>query len=174
MKKAPCITADQSQMQETPTKPTWGLGTDSLSSPHQKIKMEALKMNRSEYIQQRAAIDEAAKQIAMDLIHDQFPDVEWTPTGKCKLWQNGTLARLHPEYDENAGVLPPLFLPLTAFITVYNILRRNPESVESAIPTWHHFTPFYAIIKIQIPPSAPSIESRSKRAVFDIFYCVML
>ena len=114
-----------------------------------------LKMNRNEYIQQRAAIDEAAREIAMDMIREQFPDVEWTPTGKCKLLQNGTLARLHPEYHENAGVLPPLFLPLTAFITVYNILRRNPESVESAIPTWHHFTPFYAIIKIQIPPSAP-------------------
>lgn len=66
-------------------------------------------MNRNEYIQQRAAIDEAAKQIAMDLIHDQFPDVEWTPTGKCKLWQNGTLARLHPEYDENAPAGGGLF-----------------------------------------------------------------
>ena len=33
-------------------------------------------MNRNEYIQQRAAIDEAAKEIALDLIHDQFPDVE--------------------------------------------------------------------------------------------------
>lgn len=66
-------------------------------------------MNRNEYIQQRAAIDEAAKQIAMDLIHDQFPDVEWTPTGKCKLWQNGTLARLHPEYDENAPSAGGLF-----------------------------------------------------------------
>ena len=66
-------------------------------------------MNRNEYIQQRAAIDEAAKQIAMDLIHDQFPDVEWTPTGKCKLWQNGTLARLHPEYDENAPAAGGLF-----------------------------------------------------------------
>lgn len=59
-------------------------------------------MNRNEYIQQRAAIDEAAREIAMDMIREQFPDVEWTPTGKCKLWQNGTLARLHPEYDENA------------------------------------------------------------------------
>ena len=59
-------------------------------------------MNRNEYIQQRAAIDEAAREIAMDMICEQFPDVEWTPTGKCKLWQNGTLARLHPEYDENA------------------------------------------------------------------------
>ena len=66
-------------------------------------------MNRNEYIQQRAAIDEAAKQIAMDLIHDQFPDVEWTPTGKCKLWQNGTLARLHPECDENAPAGGGLF-----------------------------------------------------------------
>lgn len=66
-------------------------------------------MNRNEYIQQRAAIDEAAKQIALDLIHDQFPDVEWTPTGKCKLWQNGTLARLHPEYDENAPAGGGLF-----------------------------------------------------------------
>ena len=59
-------------------------------------------MNRNEYIQQRAAIDEAAREIALDMIRDRFPDVEWTPTGKCKLWQNGTLARLHPEYDENA------------------------------------------------------------------------
>ena len=43
-------------------------------------------MNRNEYIQQRAAIDEAAREIAMDMIREQFPDVEWTPTGKCKLW----------------------------------------------------------------------------------------
>ena len=66
-------------------------------------------MNRNEYIQQRAAIDEAAKEIALDLIHDQFPDVEWTPTGKCKLWQNGTLARLNPEHDENAPAAGGLF-----------------------------------------------------------------
>ena len=66
-------------------------------------------MNRNEYIQQRAAIDEAAREIALDLIRDQFPGVEWTPTGKCKLWQNGTLARLHPEYDENAPAGGGLF-----------------------------------------------------------------
>lgn len=59
-------------------------------------------MNRTEYIQQRAAIDEAARKIALDLIREQFPDVEWTPSGQCKLWQNGTLARLHPAYDESA------------------------------------------------------------------------
>ena len=69
-----------------------------------------LKMNRNEYIQQRAAIDEAAREIAMDMIREQFPDVEWTPTGKCKLLQNGTLARLHPEYDENAPSRPPKIL----------------------------------------------------------------
>lgn len=61
-------------------------------------------MNRTEYIQQRAAIDEAARKIALDLIREQFPDVEWTPSGQCKLWQNGTLARLHPAYDESAPV----------------------------------------------------------------------
>ena len=66
-------------------------------------------MNRNEYIQQRAAIDEAAREIALDMIRDRFPDVEWTPTGKCKLWQNGTLARLHPEYDENAPAGGGLF-----------------------------------------------------------------
>ena len=59
-------------------------------------------MNRTEYIQQKAAIDEAARKIALDLIREQFPDVEWTPSGQCKLWQNGTLARLHPAYDESA------------------------------------------------------------------------
>ena len=56
-------------------------------------------MNRTEYIQQRAAIDEAARKIALDLIREQFPDVEWTPSGQCKLWQNGTLARLHPAWS---------------------------------------------------------------------------
>ena len=59
-------------------------------------------MNRTEYIQQRAAIDEAAWKIALDLIREQFPDVEWTSSGQCKLWQNGTIARLHPAYDESA------------------------------------------------------------------------
>ena len=43
-------------------------------------------MNRTEYIQQRAAIDEAARKIALDLIREQFPDVEWTPSGQCKLY----------------------------------------------------------------------------------------
>ena len=36
-------------------------------------------MNRTEYIQQRAAIDEAARKIALDLIREQFPDVEAVP-----------------------------------------------------------------------------------------------
>ena len=66
-------------------------------------------MNRNEYIQQRAAIDEAAREIALDMIRDQFPDVEWTPTGKCKLRPNGTLARLHPESAENAPAACGLF-----------------------------------------------------------------
>ena len=39
-------------------------------------------MNRTEYIQQRAAIDEAARKIALDLIREQFPDAEWTPSGQ--------------------------------------------------------------------------------------------
>ena len=58
-------------------------------------------MDRNEYIKQRAAIDEAARDIALELIREQFPDVEWTPHGYCKLWQNGTLARICPNCDES-------------------------------------------------------------------------
>lgn len=73
--------------------------------------------------------------------------------------------------------MPPLFLPLTAFITVDNILRRNPESVESSMPTWHHFTPFYEIIKIQIPPSAPRkvvLFVLNRAAFLHIYKCFSL
>ena len=68
-------------------------------------------------------------------------------------YQKPFIKKLSPEQSK-PGILPQ-FLPLTAFITVYNILRIDPASVEMAILPWHHFTPFYAIIKIQIPPSAP-------------------
>ena len=106
-------------------------------------------MNRNEYIQQRAAIDEAAKEIALDLIHDQFPDVEWTPTGKCKLLQNGTLARLNPEYDENTPAAGGLFEVnfLTGSVLYvgadFSKMTAGPSSagspswtITSALPPW--------------------------------------
>ena len=66
-------------------------------------------MTRNEYIKQRAAIDEAAREIALDLIREHFPDVEWTPTGHFQLWQHGTLARLRPMYDETSPAACDLY-----------------------------------------------------------------
>ena len=110
-------------------------------------------MNRNEYIQQRAAIDEAAKQIAMDLIHDQFPDVEWTPTGKCKLWQNGTLARLHPEYDENAPAAGGLFE--VNFLTG-SVLYVGPDFSKMTTAALNN-------------PTSYTVEQRGETVVFTIW-----
>ena len=110
-------------------------------------------MNRNEYIQQRAAIDEAATQIAMDLIHDQFPDVEWTPTGKCKLWQNGTLARLHPEYDENVPAACGLFE--VNFLTG-SVLYVGPDFSKMTTAALNN-------------PTSYTVEQRGETVVFTIW-----
>ena len=45
-----------------------------------------------------------------------------------------------------------------------------------AILPWHHFTPFYAIIKIQIPPSAPRARpiDFTKKLVISMVWLVFL
>ena len=110
-------------------------------------------MNRNEYIQQRAAIDEAAKEIALDLIHEQFPDVQWTPNGKCKLWQNGTLARLSPEYDENApcggGLFEVNFLTGSVLYVGADFSKMTTAALNN--------------------PTAYTVEQRGETAVFTVW-----
>lgn len=110
-------------------------------------------MNRNEYIQQRAAIDEAAREIALDLIHDQFPDVEWRPTGTCKLWQDGTLARLHPECDENAPCAGGLFE--VNFLTG-SVLYVGPDFSKMTTAALNN-------------PTSYTVEQRGETVVFTIW-----
>ena len=110
-------------------------------------------MNRNEYIQQRAAIDEAAREIALDMIREQFPDVEWTPTGKCKLWQNGTLARLHPEYDGNAPAACGLFE--VNFLTG-SVLYVGPDFSKMTAAALNN-------------PTSYTVEQRGETVVFTIW-----
>ena len=53
----------------------------------------------------------------------------------------------------------PLSLPLTAFIAWYSILHANPQSTENTRFLRCADTAFYTLLKIQIPPSAPTTQS---------------
>lgn len=110
-------------------------------------------MNRDEYIQQRAAIDEAAKEIALDLIRNQFPDVEWTPHGYFKLWQNGTLARLRPDYDESNPAAGDLFEVNLLTGTVLYVGPDFSKMTSAAINN----------------PTSYTVEQRGETAVFTIW-----
>lgn len=110
-------------------------------------------MNRNEYIQQRAAIDEAAKEIALDLIHDQFPDVEWTPRGYFKLWQNGTLARIRPDYDESNPGAGDLF---EVNLLTGTVLYVGPDFSKMASAAINN-------------PTSYTVEQRGDTAVFTVW-----
>ena len=105
-------------------------------------------MNRVDYIKQRAEIDEAAKEIALDLIRSHFPAVEWTPHGYFKLWQNGTLARIAP--DENSGDLYEVNL-LTG-----TVLYVGPDFSKMASAAMKN-------------PASYTVEQRGETAVFTIW-----
>ena len=110
-------------------------------------------MNRNEYIQQRAAIDEAAKEIALDLIRENFPSVEWTPHGYFKLWQNGTLARLRPDYDESNPAAGDLFEVNLLTGTVLYVGPDFSKMTSAAINN----------------PTSYTVEQRGETAVFTIW-----
>ena len=110
-------------------------------------------MNRSEYIKQRAAIDEAAKELAMELIREQFPDVEWMPNGKCKLWRNGTLARLHPQGDGAAPCGGSLYE--VDFLTG-SVLYVGPDFSKMTAAALNN-------------PTAYTVEQRGETAVFTVW-----
>ena len=110
-------------------------------------------MDRNEYIKQRAAIDEAARDIALNLIREQFPDVEWTPHGYCKLWQNGTLARIRPNCDESNPGNGDLF---EVNILTGTVLYMGPDMKKMTAAALSN-------------PTAYTVEQRGDTVVFTIW-----
>jgi len=110
-------------------------------------------VNRSEYIKQRAELDTTAKEIALNLIREQFPDVEWTPHDYFKLWQNGTLARLRPDYDENAPGGGDLFEVNLLTGTVLYVGPDFSKMTSAAVNN----------------PASYTVEQRGETAVFTIW-----